>query len=219
MADLLRMVAELLRINCNIVNCNYSDPLDGVFYLIILPSALLFFFVWLVENALASKVDKLNHKIQFLIIIVVYIFIIINGYFTTIVAISQLWVYILLLGGAWLFIKTFLFPKGKNSNPKGGLMGVGALMGTKDKIKNIGRLKKAIERKLDEVEGLIDLARKDSDVASTVHSVLAEIESLISELKREEKMGTDVNILGGSASHYDARLSSIYKKMKEIDRR
>ena len=58
MADILQMMIEFLRINCQTVNCYYPNPFEGLFYLILLPMVVLIAFVYIIFSV-GLKIEQL----------------------------------------------------------------------------------------------------------------------------------------------------------------
>lgn len=123
--EVVTLVTELLRINCNTVECfNYPSEIEALFYILFFPTILVILFVFILSNAIIGKAtdDPKGHKgLRFLFAIAIYIFIILQGYFTMVVSLSKgWWMFTILLFGLWVFIGRFI-GKGKDGGKGGGL--------------------------------------------------------------------------------------------------
>ena len=102
MADILQMMIEFLRINCQTVNCYFPNPFEGLFYLILLPMVVLIAFVYIIFSV--SRI--IEHKgIKLLIALVVLVFIILQGWFNFFIVFSWIWVIIIIIMGIWWSIR------------------------------------------------------------------------------------------------------------------
>ncbi len=102
MADILQMMIEFLRINCQTVNCYFPNPFEGIFYLILLPMVVLIAFVYIIFSVGLT----IPHKgIRLLIALVVLVFIVLQGWFNFFISFSWIWVIIIIILGIWWSIK------------------------------------------------------------------------------------------------------------------
>ncbi len=158
--ELINFITELLRINCSTVNCtNYPTELEALFYVFFFPTVLVILFVFILSNAIVAKAtdDPKGHKgLRFLFAIAIYIFIVLQGYFTFVVSLSKSWwIFTIILFGLWVFVGRFI---GKRSGGGGAAAGHGgALPGMSSAASTV--MKKITgedKKRLDEIERLID---------------------------------------------------------------
>ena len=90
------------------------DIANQLFFGLLLPSVFLILLVYIVSDV---AIPKLGKKFKTLIGIIVFIGIILQGYYYLIVSISQLWLFFIGLLAIWVFIKYFIRRKGEG---KGG---------------------------------------------------------------------------------------------------
>lgn len=143
MADILQTILQFLNVNCQYINCYYPNPFEGLFYLVLLPAAVLLAFLYIIFN----NVLKLQHVgIKLLLTIVIFIFIIIEGWFTLFISIGPIWVF------AVLILAVFIAIFGRWRRGRGPTGGGGAMPGIVrygfQKAKKGGR-KIGIEQEID----------------------------------------------------------------------
>lgn len=201
MADILQMMIEFLRINCQLVNCYYPNPFEGIFYLILLPMVILIAFVYIIFWA----VIKIPHTgIRLLIALVVLIFIILQGWFNIFITLSWLWVILIIIMGIWWSIRR----KGPGESFFGGRGGGGkmpaAAGGLLEKVKGVtldyGDLKKAAEQQLKEMEMIAANIKAAVNANRDPGYLFSDFETRRNNLvKILDNMSANANAIGGWA--------------------
>ncbi|MFQ5648142.1 MAG: hypothetical protein ACE5FW_02800 [Candidatus Aenigmatarchaeota archaeon] len=103
MVDIMQLLIQVLNIDCSIVTCSYPTIWETLFYLIFFPTVFILLFVYAVSQSLAGK---LGVPFRLLIAIAIYIFIVLQGFFTFFVSLSPLWLWlIILIGFLWFIIR------------------------------------------------------------------------------------------------------------------
>ncbi len=170
MVDIIQMIIQFLNINCSVVSCYYANPLEGLFYLLFFPTIFIILFVYIISNSVLRGAG-LPQGLRLLIGIAVYIFIILQGWFTHAVWLSKLWFILLpLLGVIWFVMRHF--GEGKRAFP--------AIEG--------GLFKYAVHR-AKEMGGQTGMEKLIDDRIKSMRAILHEIE--------HPRPGTDIGLLFG----------------------
>jgi hypothetical protein len=141
--DFLQEIIRYLNINCSVVNCYYSNPMEGLFYLIFFPSIIVILFVYILSNAISVKATGDSHNgFRLLFGVAILIFIIMQGWFTVFVGLSKAWFIVtIVLLGLWVMFRSLFRGeeggKGKFSTLTGE---VGQRIGKKFKLKAYDKL-------------------------------------------------------------------------------
>jgi hypothetical protein len=129
MADYIQMLIEILRIDCNVVQCYYTNQIDAIFNLFFFPTVFILLIIYLI---LQYVLDEVRGGLRLLISIALYAVIVINGLMTLFIPLSQFWwIILILIVGAWAFFFRLLFreKKGGSKGPLVGAMAGGAVGG------------------------------------------------------------------------------------------
>jgi hypothetical protein len=118
MADLLTQIVQFLGVNCNMVNCVYPNPMEGLFYLVLLPTVLIILFVYFISSLITRKLGSYAGA-KLIIAIVVYIFIVIEQWYTLFISLAQIWIILVIIIGVILFIVRHFTGKREGEFPGG----------------------------------------------------------------------------------------------------
>lgn len=140
--NIIEELIKFLNIDCAQVNCYYPNPIEGLFYLIFFPTVFIILFIYILSAKVVSHTGEPHKGLRLLVAISVYIFIIMQGWYTIFVSLSRVWYMILiLLLGFWWFFKGHGGGRGGSlPNIKG--KGSGLLEAVKD-VKTLSGLEKA----------------------------------------------------------------------------
>jgi hypothetical protein len=220
MVDILQAIIAFLNINCSVVTCYYANPLEGLFYLFFFPTVFLILLVYIISNA-ALQGEGLPQGLRLLIGIAVYIFIILQGWFTFAVTLSRLWFILLpILGIIWFVMRHF------RGERRGGFPAIsrGPLEYFKERAKAGGGrtgLEKMIENRIKTLEGIlkeIKNPKPGSDVGilmARYWEVKTEAENAIKELERMVGWPTSKVV----ASKYWQKISDLTEKFEKEERK
>lgn len=116
----MTIILQFLNVNCQYINCYYQNPFEGLFYLVLLPAAVLIAFLYI----LFANVLKIGHMgIRLILTIVIFIFIILQGWFTIFISIGPIWVMVVLVLA--VFIAVFgRWRRSRAPSSGGGMPGV-----------------------------------------------------------------------------------------------
>ncbi|GEM_PF-2998462 len=201
MVDILQMMIEFLRINCQAVNCYYPNPFEGIFYLILLPMVILIAFVYLIFWA----VLKIPHTgIRILIALVVLVFIILQGWFNIFISLSWLWVILIIIMGIWWSIRRKGPGETVFSGSSGGKMPAaagGLLQRVKGVTMDYGDYKKAADQQLSQMKSISTSIKQVSSRGGDYNQLHSDFESSRKELVSIlDTMKSKARVLGGWAS-------------------
>lgn len=100
MSEIIEVIAELLQIDYSIISeYSYQSPFHVLFYIIILPSIILLLFLFIFFRNLTD-----NPKINMLLTSVIFIAILLNGWFKYFIFIGKIWLYLMIFLGILWFI-------------------------------------------------------------------------------------------------------------------
>jgi hypothetical protein len=202
MADLIQMLIEVLRIDCSVVNCYYTNQIDAIFNLFFFPTVFILLIIYLLLNYI---LDEVRGGLRLLIAIALYAVIVINGLMTLFIPLSQFWwIVLLIVFGAWVFFTRLLFKEKKGGG--GGLAGalaggatggvVGYMAGKaereirKDDKREFDSLEREVNRLREHIEGYKKGGPDSTRLGSLIESTITEIEARLFKLK-------EVGLAGG----------------------
>ena len=123
MAGILDILIEILKIDCSVAQCYYPNEIEAMFYLFFFPTVFIILFIYILTNFIFRGGGAVR-GIRMLIAIGAYAFIVFEGLFTSVVAISHLWwLLTIILVGLFAFIR-HLFTGGREGGG-GHMPGVG----------------------------------------------------------------------------------------------
>ncbi len=204
MADYIQMLIEVLRIDCSVVNCYYTNQIDAIFNLFFFPTIFILLIIYLL---LQYILDEVRGGLRLLIAIALYAVIVLNGLMTFFIPLSQFWwIVLIIIFGAWVFFFRLLF-KEKKSSSGGGLAGAlaggaaaGGLTGymagkagravRKDDEKEF----KSLDKEVGRLEGYVNDYKKGGPDSTRLASI---IESTITNIESRLRTLRDVGLMGG----------------------
>ena len=193
----LDIVIEILKINCSYVQCNYANPMEGLFNLVFFPSVFIILLIFMLANFVLGRAGITDNKLmQFLLSIAFFAFIIFQDLYTTFVALSTVWYFaIILLIGLWLILRIFFGPHrgephGYYSKSGGG--GVGGAIGD-----FIGR------------KAMNVITKEEEDMEKEIRSQFNQLENAYKEVKNSP-LGSEARGAAG------ARFVSISTKLEQL---
>ena len=227
MVDILQMVLQFLNVNCSIVQCYYPNIFEGLFYLILLPSLLIILFIWFLSGAVIGKFG--THKgLQLIISLAVYVFLIIEGFYTFFISMSFIWIVVVIVVGILFFIIRHItggggtggggaLPAPRGGVPGGGLIGFGA-----KKLKGGGKadIEKQIDDRLSNMKAIINQIRKPTtgtDVGTLIARYWQVKEATESAIKSLEQMvGWPAS--KGVTNKYWKRISELTEEFENLEK-
>ncbi len=231
MADLIQMLIEVLRIDCNVVQCYYTNQIDAIFNLFFFPTVFILLIIYLI---LQYVLDEVRGGLRLLISIALYAVIVINGLMTLFIPLSQFWwIILILIVGAWVFFFRLLFKEKRGG--KGNLAGSAAMGGIAGYLAGRARetlsddyndMKKAINDRLINLRGIVEKIEKapaGADIGALTAAywnMKTETEELIKAFARSGKIQTgvadfDVEKRG---KQYWRSIEEISKKFEKAER-
>lgn len=227
--NILQEIIRYLNIDCSVVNCYYPNPIEGLFYLVFFPSIIIIIFVYILSDVAMKKITGGEHKsIKLLIAISVFTYIILQGWFTVFVSITNAWFIITIVFlGVLVFISRFIGEdeKVKPHGTLSALMKYPAKRFRKEVIGDVKETEKEIENKLKQMETLVEelkeaSRRGDSQGFGIVYNRFMAMEnatkSLIDELKAD--IGTGIPRLDkiSNLGKFEKRLNEISQRVAKI---
>ncbi len=193
MVDVLQMLLQFLNVNCSVVNCYYPNVFEGLFYLILLPSFLLILFIYFLAGAVLGKLGGPGY-LNIVLSIIIYIFIIIEGWYTFFISLGQIWIILVIVVGVLFFGLRHLRGGGAPSTPKagGGMPGI---------------LKYGVE-KAKEAGGRTGVEKEISDRISNMKAIISQM--------RNPSAGTDVGVLIGRYWQFKQAAESAIKSLEHL---
>lgn len=204
MADLIQMLIEVLRIDCSVVNCYYTNQIDAIFNLFFFPTVFILLVIYLLLNYI---LDEVKGGLRLLISIALYAVIILNGFMTFFIPLSQFWwITLLIVFGAWVFFTRLLFKEKNKGGGSGGLAGAlaggaaagglaGYMAGKTGRAvrKDDQRAFNTLDKEVGRLDGYIkDYKRGGPDstrLASIIESTVTDIEARLRNLREVGLMG------------------------------
>ena len=158
MVDFLQQIIQFFNINCSVVNCYYANPLEGMFYLVFLPSILLILLIWFISDGVMSKLGREHKGLSLLIALAVYIYIIIQNLYTLFVSLGQVWIVLVIIVGIIWFALRMIFGRPGGGGAMPGLRsmpGLGGRLMEKAKRGGKTRTEGGIEKTIKNIEATI----------------------------------------------------------------
>jgi len=180
--DLFNLIFnQILKITPNLLN-RYTNIPDQVLHLILLPHVILFLFLWGFGQAVSTE----NKGLRYLVMLVSYIFIVMQGWYGTfLVPLLEGWFMITLIIGLFLFFVTRIIhpaTMGKLSNVSAKIAREAGKSFTKDK--EIHRLAEELENIEKQIRYNQERARHGDTGAS---QVLGNLQNRKFEIERRIK--------------------------------
>lgn len=214
MPDILQQLITILNINCSLINCYYTNPLEGLFYLVFFPSVFIILFIYILTGSVFKGAGGVPHGLRLLIGIAVFLFLIFQGWYTAIVSISKLWfILVIILGGLWWFIRAH-FGK-KEVKPGGGLpavLGKYAGMPQRRFEAAVTGEKKTLKETIEEALGLMDAAigsvKKGGDIEKSGFW------NFYNQAREANKALSDIE--PSLAARYENEIEKRVKRLREV---
>jgi len=229
MVDVLTLLQQFLCYNNNSCMQQFQQyaykPMEGIFYAVLFPIVFILIFVYIISIVIGTFSE--SKKFRILIAVIVFAFIILQGWYGFFISISNLWLYVLVfLGFIWMLLHTFIGSRGSSGKARtdgldgdiGGSNFLGSALGRvgKDLRKETRTLEKEIDMAIDEVK-IIKNAVERGDTQSW-RMATAHLEKLHT-LRREYlsmlkgPMGFRV---GGKFKEYEAKIDRAIKELQNI---
>lgn len=194
MFDILELLIEFLGINCQVVECYYPNVFESLFYLVFFPSILLIVFIYYLAGTILHG-GGLPRGLKILISIAVYIFIILQKWYTIFVSLSKVWFIFVIIIGFLIYVGHILGRRtggGTLRMPTGG----GGFLESAKKL-TIKAAKGDISAKEREIESYIKFVKNIADKISEVNPDTAQF----GELEKE----------------FNTRLMMLREKIEELE--
>jgi hypothetical protein len=140
------ILVKILQISSSLLS-KYSTPQDRLLWLIFIPHILLFIFIWVFADNIASLGGGVHKGMRMLVAIAAYITIIAAGWYGTILVpiFIGLWQMILILALVAFVGSRFLHPARAKE-----MMALGKVIG--EKVTEKGKIRKQLEKQLETVQ-------------------------------------------------------------------
>lgn len=187
MVEILDYAAQLLCQQNTLSQCqqfisSYAEPLQQVFFFLLLPIVFLLIFVYILSEA---AVPRLGAKFRVLIGVVILVFIILQGFYPLFLNLSKLWIYVLvIIVGLWFVVKyLFLRRTGREGNGDGGGGGGGAHGGYSYRAEGSGGslLGKHLSNKAKAVQSQFDPGVQQ--LIASIDAGLASMEGIVNAMR------------------------------------
>jgi hypothetical protein len=181
MADLFNLVFnEILKISPTLLS-KYATIQDQVIYLILIPTVVLFLFIFAFAKGIVGRIVGEHKGFEYLVSIVTYIYLVYSGIFgTTLVPIFITWLNIAIVVALILFVMSVVIHPARGP----ALMKVGEAIG-----KSAGKLsakqheKRAIEEEIDSIKKQIAVLEAQANSPGIESAAKAYYQSQIGNLK------------------------------------
>lgn len=201
MASILDILIQILKIDCSVAQCYYPNEIEAMFYLFFFPTVFIILFIYILTNFIFRGGGTVK-GIRMLIAIGIYAFIVFEGLYTSVVAISHLWwLLTIILVGLFAFIRHLFTGGGEGGGGHMPGIGGGALGGwVKGRMKDVvtedrDDLQKEINARFKSMRKIIEEIKKPTE-GTDVGSLISEFrtyegqaETAITELNRRGKIG------------------------------
>lgn len=186
------------------------DVINQLAFFLFFPSVFIILFIYVLSDGILSTI---NPKFKVLLGISIYTFIVLSGWYSLFLWISQFWfIFIILIVGIWFFFRK-MFGRGGGSGGGGGrghMPGLGKSLGLGGSARYLGKKalgKKGIERKISEatedlraqaniVRKLSDNPQPGSDIGIAIAHYNSMKNAIMTDIKNFE---TEVGYLGEKA--------------------
>ncbi len=150
--DLLRLLfQEILKISPTLLS-KYITMEDKVLYLLLIPHVILFLFIFAVSRSVVLKVVGEHKSFQYLLGIVIYIYLVYSGlYGTMLVPLFLNWLYIALFIGLFVFLISVIIHPARGAQ----LVRLGGQLGKSVRKHTIGK-----EKEREDLEKELNFVRK-----------------------------------------------------------
>jgi hypothetical protein len=231
MADIVDLLVGLLcmqntQSRCQQFLAGYNDVVQLV-WLVFFPTVFLLIFIYLLAEGIVKGVEgNSKKKLQTLLSVAIYLFIIFQGWYHIFLSLSRFWfIAVIVLSGFFVFINKMGGAGRSGSGGKGLASGLKKELGGKLFRKYVSGQKKDmlhhIDVELDNLENIkkdIEEARSDtSKDVSRLREVftltLERIEHHLEELRKEESLG-GVVVLGTEYKKRERRLHDLTKEIR-----
>jgi len=216
MIDILQLLIQVLNIDCSIVTCTYPTVWETLFYVIFFPSVFILLFVYALSETLAGK---LGVPFRLLLAAAVYIYIVLQGFFTFFVSLSGLWLFLIILIGFIWFVFRHIFGKGEGGKMPavGGGLAAPLRYAVKKTVKGQTKYEKRIE---DRLSNLRSAARTVKTPPPGTDVGLARREYAAAKMEAENAIEQFENLIRGSGVPGSGELAEKLseKYWKEITR-
>jgi hypothetical protein len=179
--DLFNLVFnEILKISPTLLS-KYATIQDQVIYLILIPTVVLFLFIFAFAKGIVGRIVGEHRGFEYLVSIVTYIYLVYSGIFgTTLVPIFITWLNIAIVVALIFFVMSVVIHPARGP----------ALMRTAEAIgKSAGKLgekekqKRAIEEEIDSIKKQIAVLESQANSTGITDSARSYIQSQIANLK------------------------------------
>lgn len=231
MVDVLTLLQQFLCYNNSSCMQQFQQyaykPMEGIFYAVLFPIVFILLFVYIISIALGTFSE--SKKFRILIAVIVFAFIILQGWYGFFISISNLWLYVLVfLGFIWILVHTFIGSRGSSSTGKartdgigGGISGSNFIGSAMSRVgKDLRSETKTLEKEIDMAIAEIKIIKNAVDKGDTqswrmASSQLEKIHTLRREYLSMLKgpMGFKV---GGKFKEYEAKIDQAIKDLQNI---
>ncbi len=238
--EILNLLVKLLNINCSMVNCyQYPSDLHALFFVIFLPIVTMIFFVFVVIDAfLRNMLGGQSHAgFKLLFSVVIFMFIVLQGYFTFFAALGTVYIGAVLIGAALFFIiRHFGSGPGGGGGEAGGrgqgmLPSIGGYVGKRigGKLSGVERnTEMEVDQYLNLIEGNVtamENAKRNKDfnaVGELYRSIIELKTGATREIENLENLkrvgGFDARFVDRKIHHYREKLRSLTERAARIQR-
>ena len=232
MADVVQILIDVLKINCSVVQCNYANPMESLFYLVFFPSVFIILFVYMLVDFVIARAGITDSKlIRLLLSVSFYAFIVFQELYTLFVGLSKIWyLALIIIIGLWLVIRIFFGGKRDVSGGSGFMPGIRGTFGDFKKelggrmnpvinpfdVKRAEGMCKGIESSFAKLESAIsDYVSEDdpkarAEMLKTIHEIDRETENAIKSLDRFLEDHPELK------RRFGREMQSYFKQLKEI---
>lgn len=202
-------------------------PMGPIFYFLLFPSVIIILFIYLASAMIISHVaeDKAGQGLRLLVAIAAFAFVIINGWYSLFLAISQVWfIVVVLLFGFWWFIRGRSKQGGMPSAVKSMGEEITGLASRKAKAAFTGDeedLRKKIKDRIDSLKSTlnsIEHPTRGTDVGAereNYWTVKTETEKLIELYSKTYEKALGKKVFKNSEKFWD-EMTELTNRMKKI---
>lgn len=204
------------------------DVINQLAFFLFFPSVFIILFIYVLSDGILSSI---NPKFKVLLGVAIYVFIVLSGWYSLFLWISQFWfIFIILIVGIWFFFRK-MFGRGGGSGGGGSgrrrdMPGLGRSPTdfVKGKLRNIVTqeekdMANRIERKLDALEADLRISKSSSTGERERSEASNRFEGGAHALEKELEMYADKGKMAGiditkQASKYMNKLQSMLNRFK-----
>lgn len=205
----------------------YPDVTQQLVWLVFFPSVFIIIFIYLLSEGVVKQVgSEAKKKLQVLVGVAIYMFIIFQGWYHLALSLSRVWfIVIIILSGFFVLIHRMGGAGGSGGGGAGGSRAMGSIIGqigkraSKVALKDIERQEDIVESALNEMERSLNIIKRGGAEASraleSLHYQNQVAQRELKALAEDAKIGGYV--LGTRYNQLEKRWKALSKRALDVD--